>query len=273
LLKCWRARPGQANGQCQLHHQQPAWGCSAARSAARSAAKQLRHSSSTGPAVCCSADYCYWPSSRHPTSKSRYHFYRHMLTSIFVLQIDNQASFSFALQPTPVKPRIPTGPPVYTLIRAQTVADVWREYKESIAGALLWRSWRSCGGRAGAPPSARELPGVGVRSLSTRSHAWWQQAPLQQTLCWRWRPGGAPGASGSSTAEGGRIGMGASGRGAGREGFWIDLGLRSTYITVYMTVNVGLQYSNRQLLPIYSLSNASYSGTCDPSAPNPLYPL
>jgi hypothetical protein len=50
-----------------------------------------------------------------------------------------------ALQPSTAPPQ--AGPPAYTLINAHTVADVWREYKEGIAGGpaveQLERQWQS----------------------------------------------------------------------------------------------------------------------------------
>jgi Transcriptional activator of glycolytic enzymes len=50
-----------------------------------------------------------------------------------------------ALQPSAAPP--PAGPPAYTLISAHTVVDVWREYKEGIAGGpaveQLERQWQS----------------------------------------------------------------------------------------------------------------------------------
>jgi hypothetical protein len=61
-------------------------------------------------------------------------------------------SFPVALQPSAVESeaRNASGPPTYTFIKAQTVADVWREYKEGIAGGpaveeleRLWQArWR-----------------------------------------------------------------------------------------------------------------------------------
>jgi hypothetical protein len=45
-------------------------------------------------------------------------------------------SFPLALQPSAAESeaRGAPGPPTYTFIKAKTVADVWREYKEGIAG-------------------------------------------------------------------------------------------------------------------------------------------
>jgi hypothetical protein len=59
-----------------------------------------------------------------------------------------QASFpppAAALQPSSTPP--PAGPPAYTFINAHTVGDVWREYKEGIAGGpaveQLEQRWQS----------------------------------------------------------------------------------------------------------------------------------
>jgi len=71
------------------------------------------------------------------------------------LRLQSYANFSARLQSNPphsaaaLQPAAapqPAGPPAYTLIDAHTVADVWREYKEGIAGGpaveQLERQWR-----------------------------------------------------------------------------------------------------------------------------------
>jgi hypothetical protein len=62
------------------------------------------------------------------------------------------SSFPLALQPLAAESEARGAPglPTYTFIKAQTVADVWREYKEGIARGLaveelerLWQArWR-----------------------------------------------------------------------------------------------------------------------------------
>jgi Transcriptional activator of glycolytic enzymes len=77
-----------------------------------------------------------------------------MLTSISALQLEplSASSFPLALQPSAAESeaRSALSPLAYTFIKAQTVADVWREYKEGIAGGpaveeleRLWQArWR-----------------------------------------------------------------------------------------------------------------------------------
>jgi hypothetical protein len=57
-------------------------------------------------------------------------------------------SFTLALQPAATEPTTqPAGPPAYNFISARTVGDVWREYKEGIAGGPaveeLERQWQA----------------------------------------------------------------------------------------------------------------------------------
>jgi hypothetical protein len=76
-----------------------------------------------------------------------------MLTSILYLQILALSPPSLAaVQPSnaALDAAATAGPPAYALMNAQTVADVWREYKEGIAGGpaiekleLEWQArWR-----------------------------------------------------------------------------------------------------------------------------------
>jgi hypothetical protein len=56
--------------------------------------------------------------------------------------------FTLALQPAAAEPTTrPAGPPAYNFISARTVGDVWREYKEGIAGGPaveeLERQWQA----------------------------------------------------------------------------------------------------------------------------------